>query len=159
MRNSKFAVLFLSLLLPASAQIVPAGWKVVKDSKGACQVAVPPDWEPFAEGAGAAVLHDPATAIAVVTSQPGQVYKPLTDAQLKTLGVPRDKVLENTAIRLFYQDRTAANGEDSNAYSAQTPGKSGACSCHVVFVRSVGEDVARKIALSLGPTPEEKSQP
>lgn len=142
-----------------AAQTAPSGWKWIRDSKGACQVAVPPDWSPLAEATGAAVLHDPSTAIAVVTSQPGQAFKPLTEAQLRTLDVPKEKIFENTATRLFYQDRTASHAEDSNAYSAMTPGHGGTCSCHVVFVRGVGEDIGKKIALSLAPAPEEHSQP
>jgi hypothetical protein len=146
-----FAVLFLSFGAAALAQSVPAGWNLVKDSKGDCQLAVPADWNPFGDAAGAAVFHDPSTAIAVVTSQQGQVYKPLTEVQLKTIGVPKDKVFENSAARLFYQDRTATKADDSNAYSAMTAGKGGACSCHLVFGSAIAQDVARKIVLSLGP--------
>ena len=157
MRANKFSSLFLSLLLPASAQTVSGAWKVIKDSKDACQLAVPPDWVPFSEGSGAAVFHDPTTAIAVVTSQPGQVYKPLSESQLKTLTIPKERIFENTAKRLFYQDKTSRNAEDPNAYSAMVPGNGGTCSCHVVIVPSIGEEVARKIAVSLGPVRDEKT--
>jgi hypothetical protein len=37
------ATLFLSLLASDLAQTTPAGWKIVKDSKGVCQIAVPPE--------------------------------------------------------------------------------------------------------------------
>ena len=150
MREHIAFMLFLSLLLPASAQTVPSGWKVVKDSKGACQIAVPPDWVPFTENSGAAVFHDATTAIAVVTSQPGQIFKPLSESQLKMFDIPHEKIFENTAKRLFYQDKTSRNSENSNAYSAMVPGKGGTCSCHVVFVPSITEEIARKITLSLG---------
>src|SRR5215831_7470984 len=83
-----------------------------KDAKGVCQLAVPPDWGPLTDGSGAAVFHDPTTAIAVVTSQPGQVFKPFSEAQLKTLRIPKEKIFENTAKRLFYQDKTSRNSED-----------------------------------------------
>jgi len=158
MRESILSTLFLSLLLPASAQTVPAAWQVVKDSKGVCQLAVPPDWGPLTNGSGAAVFHDPTTAIAVVTSQPGQVFKPFSEAQLKTLRIPKEKIFENTAKRLFYQDKTSRNSEDSNAYSAMVPGNGGTCSCHVVFVPSIAEEIAKKITLSLGPVTQEKRQ-
>ncbi|HEV2445574.1 MAG TPA: hypothetical protein VGS58_06615, partial [Candidatus Sulfopaludibacter sp.] len=46
---------------PASAQTVPEGWQVVRDSKGACQIAVPKDWAPFMENSGAATFHDSTT--------------------------------------------------------------------------------------------------
>jgi hypothetical protein len=150
-------ILLLSLLLPASAQTGSGAWKVIKDSKEACQISVPADWTPLSPTGGAAVFHDATTAIAVVTSQTGQIFKPLTESQLKTLGVPRDRMFDNTASRLFYQDKTSRNAEDPNAYSAMVPGKGGTCSCRVVFVPSIGEDLARKIALSLGPNKEEKT--
>jgi hypothetical protein len=139
---------------PPETSGIPAGWKLIKDAKAACQIAVPPEWTPFSDSAGAATFHDPGTAIAAVTSQPGQAYKPLTDSLLKLLDVRKEKVFENSAKRLFYQDRTSRNGEDPHAYSASVPGRNGMCSCHVVFLPSVTEEIARKIALSLGPTPE-----
>ena len=146
------------LLTSASAQTLPEGWKAVRDAKVACQITVPPDWVPFNEGSGAAVFHDATTAIAVVTSQPGPAFKPLSESQLKMLGITRDKIFENSAKRLFYQDRTAATPDDSNAFSAMVPGKDGTCSCHVVFARDIKEETAKKITLSVGPVAEQKSQ-
>jgi hypothetical protein len=154
MREYKAFILCLSLFLPASAQNVPAGWKLIDDSKGACQIAVPPDWVPFTENSGAAVFHDATTAIAVVTSQPGQIFKPLSESQRKMFDIPQEKILENTARRLFYQDKKSRNSENSNAYSAMVPGKAGTCSCHVVFGPTITEEIARKITLSLGPVTE-----
>jgi hypothetical protein len=61
---------------------VPGGWKIVKDARAACQIAVPPEWIPFDENSGAAVFHESTTAIAVVTSQPGQQFKPISSPQL-----------------------------------------------------------------------------
>ena len=149
------ATLFLSLLASALAQTMPAGWKLVKDSKGVCQIAVPPDWEPLPEATGAAVFHDVTTAIAVVTSQAGQAFKPLTETLQKMFGIRKDKLFENTTKRIFYQDKISKRSEDPNAYSASVPGKGGGtCSCHVVVLPSVPEEIAKKIALSLGPAPE-----
>jgi len=149
--------LLCALVVSACGQTAPPGWKIVHDGKMLCQIAVPPDWSPFTEGSGAAVFHDATTAIAVVTSQPGQAFKPLTESQLRNLGVPRDKIYENSAKRLFYQDRVAESPDESNAFSAMVPGKDGTCSSHVVFSRDISEDTARKIALSIGPAPEQKS--
>ncbi len=148
------ATLFLSLLVSALAQTTPAGWKVIRDSKGVCQIAVPPDWEPLPETTGAAVFHDVTTDIAVVTSQAGQAFKPLTENLQKMFGIRKDKLFENTAKRIFYQDKISKRSEDPNAYSASVPGKGGTCSCHVVFLPSIPEETAKKIALSLGPVPE-----
>lgn len=152
------AALGLLLLAPLIAQTVPPDWKTVNDAKNACKIAVPPDWTPFSEGSGAAVFHDASTGIAVVTSQPGQTFKVLTDRQIAMLGVPKARIFENSAKRLFYQDKVARNSDDSNAYSSMVPGNAGTCSCHVVFVKEIPEDTARKIALSVAPAEQQTSQ-
>jgi hypothetical protein len=141
----------------APAQTIPASWKVVKDSKSFCQIAVPPEWTPFGENSGAAVLKEASNAIAVVTSQPGQEFKPLPESIVRSLELPKDKLFENSAKRVFYQDRIAKSAEETNAVSASVPRKGGTCSCHVVFASSVAEEVAKKIALSLGPVTSDAS--
>ena len=98
------------------------------------------------------------TAIAVVTSQPGQAFRPLTAALQKLLHIRKEAIFENTASRIFYQDQISENREGPNAYSVSVPGKAGTCSGHVTFLPSVSEDVARKIALSLGPVPEARER-
>jgi hypothetical protein len=132
---------------------VPAGWNVIKDATGACQIAVPPEWVPLSENNGAAVFHDSTTAIAVVTSRPGQEFKPLSAAQLKNFGIPKEKMFENSTARIFFQDKTSRNPNDTSAFSASLPAKSGTCSCRVVVLPSIPADVAKKIALSLSPVP------
>jgi hypothetical protein len=149
-----FSSLILLFLQPVSAQVVPAGWQVVKDTKGVCQIAVPADWSPYGESKGAAVFHDTSTAIAVVTSQPGQAFSTLPDSLQRVLDITKEKMFENSAKRVFYQDKTSGGPEDTNAYSFSVPAKGGTCSGHLTFLPSVGADVARKIALSLMPVPE-----
>lgn len=156
----EYIVLALVLLsrLPAQAQAVPAGWKVIQDAKAACQIAVPGEWVTLGDNNGAAVLHDATNAIAVVTSQPGQEFKPLTPAQLKTFGIPKDKMFENSARRIFYQDKSSANSDDPNAFSMSVPAKNGMCSCHVVVLPSVPEDVAKQITQTLSPVAEKAAR-
>ena len=149
MREYTVFALVLLCPLPVLPQAPPSGWQVVKDAKSVCQITVPPEWTPFGDNDGAAVLQDAATAIAVVTSQPGQEFKPLTPGMLKMLGIPKDKLFENSGKRLFYQDKTSGRADDSNAFSSSVPAGSGTCSCHVVALPSVSPDVAKKIALSL----------
>ena len=144
------ATLLLSLLTSALAETTP-GWKTVRDSKGVCQIAVPPDWQLLSENTGAATFQDATTAIAVVTSQPGQAFKPLSVSLQKVLGIRKDKLFENTADRIFYQDKISRRSDELNAYSVSVPGKTGTCSAHVVVLPSVPEETAKKIALSLGP--------
>ena len=146
-----FQALAVAAFFLADAPSVPSGWKVLKDSKGACQIAIPADWD---EQAGFAVLKDSTTAIAVVTSQPGQTLKPLSETALKTLRVPKDKIFENSARRVYYQDKIAANPSDTNAFSIMVPGKAGTCSARVVFLPEVTGETARKIVLSAGPALE-----
>ena len=157
MRKEVVLTLLLLLVSPTWAQSVPTGWKVVKDSKSACQIAVPSEWVPWADNTGAAVFQDTTTAIAVVTSQPGQTFKPLTEALQKSFGIPKEKMFENTAKRIFYQDKTSSHSEDPNAYSASVPGSGGTCSCRVVFLPSISQETAKKIVLSLGPVTEPRS--
>ena len=154
MREYRIPILVLLLFFPASAQTIPEGWKVVKDSKDMCQIAVPPEWVLLEDGSGAAVFQGSTTAIAVVTSQPGQIFKPLPESLQKVLDIRKEKMFENSVKRLFYQDKTSTRSSDPNAYSASVPGKAGTCSCHVTFLPSVSADMAKKIALSLGPVPQ-----
>jgi hypothetical protein len=154
MRECIVPTLILLLIPSAAAQTVPAGWNVIKDAKSVCQIAVPSEWTPFSDATGAAVFHDATTAIAVVTSQPGQAFKPLSDSMMKLLETRKEKMFENTTKRIFYQDKISKRAEDPNAYSASVPGKTGTCSCHVVVLPSITEEIARKITLSLGPVPE-----
>ena len=151
MREYTVPALILLCFASASAQVTPQGWKPIRDSKGACHVAVPPDWSPLSDAAGAAVLGDANTAIAAITSQPGQVFKPLTEALVKSLEIRKDKLFENTAKRIFYQDKISHGPDDPHAYSASVPGKDGTCSCHIVFLPNVSDETIRKIVLSLGP--------
>ena len=149
----EFIVLALILLYgtPAPSQTVPSGWKTIQDAKAGCQIAVPPEWTPFGENNGAAVFHDPTNAIAVVTNQAGQEFKPLSPAIVKSMDIPKERMFENSATRIFFQDRVSRHSEDPNAFSSSVPAKSGTCSCHVVVLPSVPVDIARKIALSLAP--------
>ena len=133
---------------------MPDGWKVLKDPKGACQFTVPEVWHASSQQAGWAVLRDATTAIAVVTSQPGQAFKPLPDSLLKMLRIPREKIFENSAKRVYYQDKIAAGPSDTNAFTVIVPGKAGTCSSRVLFLPEVPEETARKIVVSVGPAPE-----
>jgi hypothetical protein len=156
MRECLGSTLVLLFAIAAQTQTVP-GWKIIKDGKGACQIAVPPEWVPFGEISGAAIFHDSTTAIVVVTSQPGHQFKPLSPALLITIGVAKEKRFENSATRIFYQDKSGRNPNDTRAFSASVPARNGTCSCHVVVLPSIPEDVAKKIALSLSPVLEREA--
>ena len=148
------SILVLVFFCQASTQIIPPGWKVVRDSKNTCQIAVPSEWALLSENSGAAILQDSTTAIAVVTSQTGQIFKPLPESLQRVLDIRKDRMFENTVKRTFYQDRTSRNSSDQNAYSVSVPNRAGTCSCHISFLPSVPEETAKKIGMSLGPVPE-----
>ena len=112
------------------------------------------DWSPYGDTRSAAIFHDTSTALAVVTNQPGQAFNPLTEFFQKVLNIRKEKLFENTAKRIFYQDKISANPDDPNSYSFSVPGRAGTCSGHLTFLPSIPEDTARKIALSLGPVLE-----
>lgn len=142
-------ILFFMPLLPA--QTVPDGWQIVKDSKNACRIAVPADWSLYGETQSAAIFQDSTTALAIVTSQPGQEFHPLPENLLRVLDIPQGKLFENSATRIFYQDRRSSGPGDPTSYSFSVPSKSGTCSGHLTFLSSISEELARKIALSLAP--------
>ncbi len=143
----------LSLVFARASDPLPPG-KVVKDTKGSCRILVPDNWTAPEENSGSAVLQDPSNAIAVVTSQPGQTFKPLTATMQRLLGIPKERMIENSETRIFYQDKVARDLTDSNAFSIMVPGKGGTCSARVVFLSTVSAEAARKIALSVAPVPE-----
>jgi hypothetical protein len=116
MREYAIAVLIL-LNLPLAAQVAPSGWQIVKDSKNACQLAVPPDWSLYGESHSAAVLHDASTALVVVTSQPGQAFAPLSERLKSILNISKEKLFENTANRIFYEDKSSAHPADPKWYT------------------------------------------
>ena len=154
MRYFRVFALFALLLPDAAPESLPTGWKVLKDPKDTCQITVPEAWDSSSDQAGWAVLRDATIAIAVVTSQPGQAFKPLPESLLKMMRIPKERIFENSAKRVYYQDKIAANSSDTKAFSVMVPGKAGTCSSRVVFLPEVSEETARKIALSVGPVPE-----
>ena len=150
----EYIIAVLILLNPLTAQVVPSGWQIVKDSKNACQLAVPPDWSIYGESRSAAVLNDTSTALVVVTSQPGQAFAPLTEHLKSILNISKEKLFENTANRIFYEDKASAHPADPKWYTFSVPGKNGTCSGRLTFLPSLQDDLARQIVFSLGPVPQ-----
>jgi hypothetical protein len=153
MREYAIAVLIL-LNTPLAAQVVPSGWQIVKDSRNACQLAVPPDWSMYGESRSAAVLHDTSTALVVITSQPGQAFAPLTERLKSILNISKEKLFENSASRIFFEDKASAHPADPKWYTFSVPGKNGTCSGHLTFLPSIPDDLARQVVFSLGPVAE-----
>jgi hypothetical protein len=154
MQECRIPILVLLLLVPDSAQTIASDWKIIRDSKSNCQISVPPEWTLLAENSGAAILQDTTTAIAVVTSQRGQTFKSLTESLQRVLAIRKESMFENSVKRVFYQDKISKNSSDPNAYSTSVPSKTGTCSCHITFLPSIPEEIAKRIALSLVPVPD-----
>jgi hypothetical protein len=128
----------------AAAQTVPAGWKILKDEKGLCQIAVPPDWIPNPRSPGVASLKNTQNEVDVNSDTDTTV--PLAPSIQKMLHVI--KMFENTSQRVFYSfDR----GRNSQQFSERVPRPGGTCTMSVTFVPPTTEETAKKIALSLGP--------
>src|SRR6478672_1132711 len=102
MRECIVPTLVLLSCLPAAAQSAAPAWKTLRDAKGSCQISIPPDWVPFSDSGGSAVLRDASTAIAVVTRQPDQAFHPLPPSILKVMDLRKEKLFENSAQRIFY---------------------------------------------------------
>ena len=133
-----FSILLCGL---AAAQSVPPGWKIVKDSKGACQMAVPPDWRVSNDMA----FHNntPPDQAGVASSTLG--ISPINASTQKMLHV--DKMFENTNQRIFF----SVGGGRSKDFRINVSRPGGACSATVTFSPPITEDTAKKIALSVGP--------
>ncbi len=144
MRKIIVATLFFLGAAWAAGDSVPANWKLVKDSKALCQIAVPENW---IASAGSAYYQEPTIAIAVVTSQSGQVFGPISESLLiSILKVPKENVFENSEKRVYYVDRGSA---ESHSLNVMVAGRTGTCSAHIVYPSSVADETAKKIALSL----------
>jgi hypothetical protein len=140
--------LLLALCGMAAGQTVPAGWNLIKDAKGVCQAAIPPDWTP-ATLPGMAKTKETGTVLVpsgtvVVTSDVDRL-QPMPKEVQKLLV---DQMIENTDQRVFYSNKSSASTE----YNASVPGKGGKGRCHaaVSFQPSkVKDEIAKQIALSI----------
>ena len=70
----------------------------------------------------------------------------------------KEKLFENSAQRIFYQEKTSRNADDTNAFSAAVPSKVGTCSCRVVALPSVSEEIVRRSCSALRPRRRKRSR-
>ena len=136
----------VGLLLAAialQAQDVPAGWKVVKDTKGACQLAVPPDW---AVDGSSAKSPDGNTDAVPHGQRAGLGFSEATGIA-KSVMKPA-KILEDSANRLWYTFENTNGKPGTNYYVAVATAP--VCTAQVSFKNATAEDTAKKIAVTLG---------
>lgn len=138
MRNRTWAALFFAgvlgsaLIEPGPARSlpqVPAGWKVSKDSAGACQI------------------YTPANVGAALTKSP----RPLHPFSEQTQKMVATKMIENTSQRLFYVMKTspAPNEKPHTTYQVETATGSGHCIAQFTVPPEFPEADAAKIAATL----------
>jgi hypothetical protein len=128
----------------------PAGWKVVKDRKGACQVSVPGDWKISEMVTSSAAGPDQSGVM--VTSQPGTTIKPMNEVVQKAVGV--DKMIENTPQRTFWAGKPGSMSglPPVVGYHVTVPGKGGLCYALITIPKGGSEDLVKKISATVGPT-------
>jgi hypothetical protein len=132
----------------AAAGNPPAGWKVIKDQRGMCEVAVPPDWIASTRNPGVASPKDVLEGMVVVTSD-AAALKPIPDSVQKMMKI--EKLYENTDKRVVYMSHIARDPKDSSSLSVAVPAAHGSCMTQVTYRSTVPENLARQIAYSVGP--------
>jgi len=132
----------IGLAALAAAQTAPKDWKIVKDEKGLCQIAVPPNWT---VKSNIAFHENTPPDQASVDSNPLGIA-PMPDRVQKTMHV--DQMFENTDKRVLYS--SSGYGGRKN-FNASVPRSGGSCAVTVTFKPPISEDIAKTIALSLGP--------
>jgi hypothetical protein len=144
-------VSFAGLLLAGfclHAQDVPSGWKVVKDKKGTCQMAVPADWVTDKLLVSNATSPDNKSSAVVHGASPDQSFAEATD-MVKQVIKPA-KILEDSGKRLRYVYEGNGSAAGATNWYAAVPGKP-VCTMQVTFRAPVLEETAKKIIMSEGP--------
>jgi hypothetical protein len=144
------ALITTALITTVSAASIPAGWTTIKDLKGACQAGIPPDFKPNPSFKG--LGEGPGQVISIqIVSQTGGTVKPLNDMAQKLVKV--DKMFENTTSKLFYSTGPLKgfDGKTTTGWQITVPGNGGTCSGMITLLPGASEDLAKKIADTVGP--------
>jgi hypothetical protein len=128
------------------AQEVPGGWKVIKDSRGHCQFAVPADWVPDTLSKSFLISADGKSS-AVASSAAAGPFAGVT-ATAKQLMIPK-KTMEDSGKRLWYLYETEIDTQQGRTEWYVAVATDPVCSMQISFKGAGMEDIAKKIALSL----------
>src|SRR5581483_3187597 len=112
------------------AQDVPSGWKVLKDKKGTCQMAVPADWTTSSLIPSSATSPDSKSSAVVHGADPSTSFAE-AKATVKTMMKPT-KILEDSDKRLWYVYEGTGSGAGVTNWYAAVPGKP-VCTMQVNF--------------------------
>lgn len=130
----------------AFAQTVPAGWQVVKDGKGLCQIAVPADWVPDKLVKSFLVAGDKKANAVIHALAPNANYAQ-SMATAKQMMIPV-KMFEDTATRTWYSV-ARGNGKPGSSWYVATGG-SQICTAQIDFDDPAFEATAKKIVDTIG---------
>jgi len=137
-------ILALAMGAALAAAEVPTGWKILRDTRRHCQLAVPGDWT--VTGVAATAPDGAASArLGVVETISWAESK----ARAKTV-LPPQKMIEDRAQRLWFAFAEGPAGPPG--WYASVPGKGYPCTAEIHAKDAASfERTARKIVDSLGP--------
>jgi hypothetical protein len=149
MKRAALAVLPLLCLAPLAHSQAPAGWKVIKDPKGGCQMSVPAEWkQQDILGTKLSAADSPDNTLdAVVNTMEGTdwaTFKSLV-FQIYTKDKDRPKI-EDGPKRLWFEITTMPVAGKTAWYVA-VPAKGSTCNAQINFKKGdkKAEEIARKV--------------
>ena len=147
-RTSISGALFgAAMLIAASAspQTTPAGWKVIKDKKQLCQMAVPADWVADKIMTSQLTAPDGKTNALLGAKPEGATYAQIS-GMAKDMFKPA-KSFDATSTRTWFEEAQGANKNKTSWYAVinTTP----VCEVQVEFFDQAFEASAKKIVESL----------
>jgi len=131
----------------------PAGWKVIRDDKGKCQMAVPADWqqsEILGKKIAAAAAGDN-TVDSVVSLMEGVDWAMFKSVVFSIYAKEKDRPkIEDGAKRMWFEIVTM-KPEGKTGWYVAVPGAAGTCNAQVNFKAGdkKAEETARKIVDSI----------
>jgi hypothetical protein len=134
------------LVASAAPQGAPAGWKIIKDKKQLCQMAVPADWVADKFMSTQLTAPDGKTNALMGAKPEGTTYQEIAD-MAKSMFKPV-KTFEGTATRTWFEEAQGANKKKTSWYAVIN--SSPVCEVQVEFQDPALEADARKIVASLG---------
>ena len=148
-RLTVVAAAFALFAVSAATAQVPAGWKVIKEDKGKCQMAVPAEWKQGdILGKKIASADSPDKSVDAVVNLMDDVDWNMFNSlvyQIYSKEKDRPKI-ESGPKRLWFEIVSMAPAGKTAWYVA-VPGKAGACNAQVNFKKGdkKAEEMARKI--------------
>src|SRR5215831_9876891 len=138
-------VVFVLAAFSAAAQDVPAGFKLVKDRKQACQMAVPSDWTGSAIMPSNLTSPDKKASVVFGSKPASQVYADLVK-MAKSMFKPV-KMIEENDKRTWYVSETARGKSGTSMYVALNT--SPLCEAQIEFQDAGFEGKAKQMVESL----------